>query len=125
MNFKSTVIRITYHRNNICSHIWKSDRTGMQCSHKELSVFVSIFMLRHIICFNHFLLQDNNQLLNKVKINKNYNMYGLIDYKLLSEFCLTSSTFLEETRSSANCRVFLRTSKSGVLNTLRMSITRS
>lgn len=97
----------------------------MQCSHKELSVFVSIFMLWHIICFNYFLLKDNNQLYNKAKLSENDIMFGLTAYNVQSDFCFTSSTFLEETRSSANCRVFLRTSKSGVLNTLRMSITRS
>lgn len=38
---------------------------------------------------------------------------------------LTSSTLRDETRSSASCKVFFLTSRSGVLRTRRMSITRS
>lgn len=38
---------------------------------------------------------------------------------------LTSSTLRDETRSSASCKVFFLTSRSGVLRTRRMSMTRS
>ena len=49
------------------------------------------------------------------------------DDKNVDTLCmpLTSSTLRDETRSSASCRVFFLTSRSGVLRTRRMSITRS
>lgn len=73
-----------------------------------LFLFLLFYYIYHIFPFFQGQGQEN--------INKNMDILCML---------LTSSTLRDETRSSASCKVFFLTSRSGVLRTRRMSITRS
>lgn len=94
-----------YHWNNIRSHVWKPNTTGMQGPNKQLSVFVGIFMLCHIISLNDFFLQNNHKLQKRSnEIEESHVFFQRMKINVMKHEStyFTSSTFLEETRSRAS-----------------------
>lgn len=50
----------THHRDDISSHVREANAAGVESSHQQLAVFISVFMFSHIVSLYHFLLQHND-----------------------------------------------------------------
>lgn len=121
--------RTAHHGDDVGCHVGEAHAARVESAHQQLPVLISVFVFCDIVRLDHLLFQNDHQLRGGEKEKKQQRASGLQHCSSFSgrryQCRLTSSTLRDETRSSASCKVFFLTSRSGVLRTRRMSITRS
>lgn len=122
-----TVVREKFHKNryDIGCNIWEFNRGWMKRSYKHLPV--SSCFLRSTISGPTNFLQIKNHVLFSYWLTK-IRFFHQPNHESVPTFLRNmtiSSTFFEETKSRASCKVFFRTSRSDAERTLKTSITSS
>ena len=52
----------THHWNDVGGHVWEAHATGMERADQQLSVFICVLVLGHVVGLYHLLLQHVHQL---------------------------------------------------------------
>lgn len=46
----------THHRDDVSSHVREANAAGVESSHQQLPVFISVLLFSHVVGLYHFLL---------------------------------------------------------------------